>query len=87
MSNKVDTGNLPSRRGNKRPKIDSSTLSKTLVVMLDPTGPLAASVQPPVAFKVDTPFPRPDTELSSSSPKAPPPEDGLMTLLRSESLA
>ena len=87
MSKKVVTGNLPNHWGNKRPKIDSSTSSKTLVIVLDPTTPLAASVQPPVAFKVNTPLPRPDIEPSSSSPKAPPPEDGLMTLLRSENLA
>ena len=88
MSKKLDMGNLPSRQGNKRSRVDSSMPSKTpAVVVLNPTTPLTTTVQPPVASKADTPLPCPDVVLSNSSPKANPPEDGPMTLLRSENLA
>lgn len=74
-----DTSNLPSHRGNKRVRVDSSTMSKTFVVILDLTAP-------PVVSKVDTSLPLPDIEPFNSSPKAPPLIDGPMTLLRSEKL-
>lgn len=73
MSKKLDTSNLPSHRGNKRPRVDSSMPSKTPVIILNPAA-LPAFVQRPMVPKVDAPIPRPNAELSSSSPKALPPE-------------
>ena len=86
MSKKLDTGNLPSHRGNKRPKVDSLMLSTTPVVVLDPATSTTFA-QLPVFSKVDACLPPFVAEPSNSSPKAPPPEDGPMTLLRSENLA
>ena len=60
--------------------------SKTLVVILDPAAP-PASIQPPMVPKVDALIPHLNAELSGSSPKALPPENDPMTLLRRENLA
>ena len=61
MSKKLDTGNLPSRRGNKRLKLDSSTPSTTPVLVLDHV----TLAQPPVASKVDASLPHPVVYPSS----------------------
>ena len=86
MSKKLDIGNLPSCRGNKRPKVDSSTPSTTLVVVLNPATP-TISTQPPVVFKVDASLCRSNTEPSNPSRKAPHFDYGPLSLLRSENLA
>nr|POE54662.1 hypothetical protein CFP56_47302 [Quercus suber] len=55
----LDTSNLSSCRGNKRPKLDSLMPSTTLVMVLDPI----AFDQPPVVSKVDASLP-PSSGLS-----------------------
>ena len=82
MSKKLDTGNLPSRRGNKKQKVDSSTLSTTPVVVLDPATPVAKTT----IFKVKDFLPHPSADSSNPSPVGPL-DNGLMILLRSEGLA
>ena len=42
MSKMIDTRNLPSRRGHKRPKVNTSIPVKTPVVELDPSASLVA---------------------------------------------
>ena len=82
MSKKLDTGNLPSRRGNKKQKVDSSTLSTTPVVVLDPATPVAKTM----IFKVKDSLPHPGADSSNPSPVGPL-DNGPMILLRSEGLA
>ena len=41
VSKRLDTGNLPSRRGNKKLKVNSSTSFVTIVVVLDHAAPVA----------------------------------------------
>jgi len=82
MSKKLDTGNLPSRRGNKKQKVDSSTLSTTPVVVLNPATPVAKTT----ISKVKDSLPHPGADSSNPSP-AGPLGNGPMILLRSEGLA
>ena len=82
MSKKLDTGNLPSHRCNKKQKVDSSTPSTTLIVVLDPATPLAK----PTIFKVEDSLPHPGVNPSKPSLMGPP-NICPMTLLRSKGLA
>ena len=80
MSKKLDMGNLPSRQGNKKQKVDSSMLPTTLVMVLD----LAASVAKTMTSKVEDSLPCSGADLSNP---VGPLDNGPMTLLRSEGLA
>ena len=70
----MDTGNLPSHRGNKKHKVDPSMMSIPFVVVLDHPAPAAKSKDgtSPTRLSVNTSKP------SNTSP---------MTLLESEDLA
>ncbi|XP_030939137.1 uncharacterized protein LOC115963993 isoform X2 [Quercus lobata] len=83
VSKKLDIGNLPSRQGNKKQKVDSSMPSTTLVVVLNPAAPIAKSMVP----KIDASLTHPDAKPSNPSLKAPLSDDGPLTVLRSENLA
>ena len=83
VSKKLDIGNLPSHRGNKKQKVDSSTPSAIPIVVLDPAAPIAKSMVP----KIDASLPRLDAKPSNPSFKAPLSNDSPLTLLRSENLA
>lgn len=79
MSKRLDTGNLLSRQGNKKLKVDTSTPSVTPVVVLDHDTFVAKS-------KVDTSLTRPNVD-PSKPPLIDPPDSDPMTLLRSKGLA
>ena len=83
MSKKLDIGSLPSRRGNKKQKVDSPMPSTTPVVVLNPAAPTAKPMVP----KIDSSLTRPDAKSSNPSLKAPLSNDSPLTLLRSENLA
>ena len=80
MSKKLDMGNLPSRKGNKKQKVDSSMLPTTLVMVLD----LAASMAKTTTSKVEDSLPCSGADLSDP---VGPLNSGPMTLPRSEGLA
>jgi len=61
ISKTLDTGSIPSRRGNKKPKLGSFTLSKSLVIDVDPCIPPPASTQLSTTSQVTT---TPDANLS-----------------------
>lgn len=82
MSKKLDIGNLPSCRGNKKQKVDSSMPSTTPVVVLNPAAPTAKPMVP----KIYASLTRPDAKPSNPSLKAPLSDDSPLTLLRSENL-
>ena len=82
MSKKLDTGNLPSCRGNKKQKVDSSTSSITPVMLLD----LANLAANPTISKVEDSLPHLGANPSKPSPTGPL-NSGLITLLRSKGLA
>ena len=75
MSKRLDRGNLPSHRGNKKLKVESSTPSVTLV---DHATPVAKP-------KVDASHSCLDVD--PSKPPIGPFDSGPMTFLRSEGLA
>ena len=77
LSKTLDTGSLPSRRGNKKPRHGSS---KPAIVETSPSVLLAVAKQ---SSAVKTP---PDAN-PSNSPFIGPPNSGPMTLLRNEGLA
>lgn len=81
LSRMLDTGSLPSRRDNKKPKHGSFTSSNLLVVNINLSIPPAVSKQPSMA----------KTPLPDASPSIPfvvaPPKGCPLTLLRSECLA
>ena len=85
ISRTLDIGHLPSRRGNKKPKLGSFTPSKSLVIEIDPSVPPAVSTQPSMTFQVTTPIPDASSSLNPST--TAPLESHPLTLLRSESLA
>ena len=78
MSKRLDIGNLPSRRGNKKQKVDSSTPSTTPVVVLDN---IAFVAKP----KVDASLTHPDVDPSKPPPVGPL-DSGPLTILRSEAV-
>lgn len=57
MSKRLDTGNLPSYPGNKKLKVNSSTLSTTPILVLDYAAPVAKP-------KVNASLIRPNVNLS-----------------------
>ena len=61
ISKMLDTGSIPSRRGNKKPKLGSFTLSKSLIINVDPSIPPPASTQLSTTSQVTT---TPDANLS-----------------------
>ena len=78
VSKRLDTSNLPNCRGNKKLKVDSSTPSTVLVMVLNHATPVAKP-------KVDAFLTRLDIDPSKPPPIGPP-DSGLMTFLRSEGL-
>ena len=85
VSKTLDTRNLPSNQGNKKPKLESFTPSKSFVVKTNPFIPLATSNQPLTPPKANTPLPNASPSLNpftAASPKSHP-----LNLLRSEGLA
>lgn len=74
MSKRVDMGNLPSHRGNKKQKVDPLATSTPLVVVLDHPTPVAKS-------RAGT-----SPTLPSANPLKPF-NSGPMNLLKSEGLA
>ena len=86
VSRTIDTRNFPSRWGNKKPKLGSFTLSKCLIIEVDPSVPLAITTQPSMTPKVITPS-IPDASPSLNPSTVAPPKSYPLTLLRSESLA
>ena len=86
VSKTMDIGNLPSCRDLKRPKVDSSTPSKTQIIKIDPAIPHTILVSSFVTPNVDVLTP-PIIGSLSFPPSIAPPKDNPLTLLRSETLA
>ena len=85
LSKTIDTGNLPSLQGHKRPKVDTSIPTKALVIKFDRSAfPVVKT--PLEAPTYETPFSRLDPK-SSMVPPVEDPTTASHTLLRSESLA
>ncbi|KAL0008252.1 hypothetical protein SO802_009754 [Lithocarpus litseifolius] len=82
ISKTLDTGNLPSCQGKKKPKLGSFTPSKPPIVKTNPFVPPAASNQLSTA---NTPLPDASPSLNLSA--AAPLESRPLTFLRSEGLA
>ena len=74
VSKRVDTGNLPSHRGNKKQKVDPLMTSSQPVMVLDHPAPVAKP-------KASTSLTRPGVNMSKSS------DSGPMSLLENEGLA
>ena len=79
VSKRLDTSNLPNYRGKKKQKVDSSTPSTTPIMVLNHATPVAKP-------KVDASPTHLDVD-PSKPPSIGPPDNGPMTLLRSEGLA
>lgn len=80
LSKKLDTGNLPSCRGNKKKNVDSLTPSTTPIVVLNPATPTAKPVVP----KVNASLLHPNAEPSNPSLKAPHFDNSLLKNLAEE---
>ncbi|KAL0015459.1 hypothetical protein SO802_002528 [Lithocarpus litseifolius] len=82
VSRTVDIGNLPSHRGQKRPKVDSSSHSKAPIVKLNPSLVENPAVVLPSEVPSSKDPSRPNLELSTI-----PLVSASYTFLRSETLA